>query len=61
MDIQTAVRQMRDELAPHLSEFSLEMLDVVIADGEWTIAHAMALESADFHGIVLSESLKQAA
>ncbi|KAM9866761.1 hypothetical protein ACIFOC_00453 [Leucobacter aridicollis] len=57
MDIQTAVREMREILAPHLSDFSLEMLDVVMMDEEWEVAHAMCLESAEYHHIGLSDSL----
>ncbi|GAA1579326.1 hypothetical protein [Leucobacter aridicollis] len=57
MDIQTAVQQIRETLAPHLNDFSLEMLDVVMMDEEWEIAHAMCLESAEYHHIELSDAL----
>ncbi|MFF8818148.1 hypothetical protein ACF07D_09160 [Leucobacter sp. NPDC015123] len=57
MEIQAAVRGMRETLAPHLSDFSLEVLDVAIMDNVWDVAHAMCFKPAGYHNIEFDDTL----
>ncbi|UTX52001.1 hypothetical protein [Leucobacter aridicollis] len=57
MEIQAAVLRVRETLAPHLSDFSLEVLDVAMMDNVWYVAHAMCLEPAGYHNIEFDDTL----
>lgn len=61
MDIRESVIKVRDMLAPHLDEYSLELLDIEIDEQDWDTAYSMAMQAARYHQIELPAELLQPA
>ncbi|UOQ57239.1 hypothetical protein MUN78_16540 [Leucobacter allii] len=61
MELKEATIRMRDAIAPRLDDYSLELLDIEIEEGDWETAHGMAVQAAKFHHIDVPDEILEAA
>lgn len=59
MSVETRARQLRDLVAPSLSDDSVAMMDIEVQEGEWETVIAMALSASDRHGISVPLALRE--